>query len=98
MANPTKQIELRSDKKANPSDVSITDGDVKIKLGLEDLRGKGEVEIVTLDVDNDEGLTARFWIAVEVVNGRPRAKVTTKPYARKDEEVSQTVCGSCNIL
>ncbi len=98
MNNPNKQIELRGD--SDLPNVSITDGEVKIRMGREELLGKGEVEVAILDVDNEEGFTARFWISVEVENGRPKVKVTTKPYsgARRGEEVSTRIAGSCNIL
>lgn len=58
----------------------------------------GEREIMMLNVENHEGLTARFFVSVKVENGRPKVTVTTKPYAGKDEEVSKTVAGSCNLL
>lgn len=52
--------------------------------------------VLKLEVENDEGVHATFWVSVKMKNGRPVAEISTEPSEGKF--VRKSVMGTCNRL
>ncbi len=88
-------------KLQTPSDggvvVSIVKNAPRVILDADEVAQRDSTEAVIVEVENAQGLTARFWVSVAVKNGRPQVTVTTKP-SKGGKQVAKSVTGTCNAL
>lgn len=62
-------------------------------------RGGHGLEAAVLDIEDEGGLSARFWVRVYInKNGRPVASVSTKPDKHMEKQVTKSVTGTFNRL
>lgn len=58
----------------------------------------GGVPVSVVDVVNEAGEKARFFVSVTMKNGRPVAIIATKPDKYRQKQVTKSIMGTFNII
>lgn len=85
-------------KKTRTIDQSLPLSSPRIVVTEGDVENRDDIEACQIDVENEAGEIARFWVSVSIVRGRPKVRVATKPDKNLLTQVNKVSTGTFNIV
>lgn len=71
----------------------------KIRVLEGDIGDRWSLEAAVIEVENERGEFARFWVSVRVEKGRPKIYLTTKIGKADDrKQIEKSVQGTFNLI
>lgn len=92
------RIEIYDGSKTKVIDQSLPLPSPRIVVTEGDVGGRDDIEACQIDVENEAGEIARFWVSVSIVRGRPKVRVATKPDKDLRTQVNKVSTGTFNII
>ena len=69
-----------------------------VKIDHDDVSNRPSLEAARIEIENEEGVVARFWVHVSIHNGRPQISVATKIGKERLRQSQKSVVGTFNIV
>ena len=93
---PASAVPALSNKLAFEYEAHVAEPVIEVEASAQGERYS--LGVVHIDVENEAGEIARFWVDVRTVNGRPSLIVRTKVGKDRNTQRESRVQGSFNIL
>lgn len=92
------RLEIWDGQQTKKIDQSLPLPSPRIVVTEGDVGNRDDIEACQIDVENEAGEIARFWVSISIVRGRPKVRMSTKPDKQRKTQVDKTLVGAFNII